>query len=141
MLYLYTVMYFQVPQFIDIEDKIFGPLTFKQFLYLLGGAAITFVLIKLLPTFIAILLSLPFIGLSLALAFYKVNNRPFIQIMQSWFSYLTTTRLYTWKVRRPEDKKVEDKKEDEPLNYVPKISDSKLKDISWSLDVLDSEKK
>jgi len=27
----------EVPQFIDIEDKIFGPLTFFQGLYLLGG--------------------------------------------------------------------------------------------------------
>lgn len=134
-------MYFQVPQFIDIEDKIFGPLTFKQFLYLLGGGAIAFVLIRVLPTAIGILLSLPFIALSLALAFYKVNNRPFMSIMQSWFTYLTNTRLYTWKVRRPEiSKDGEGKKEDETLNYVPKISDSKLKDISWSLDVLDKEK-
>lgn len=134
-------MYFQVPQFIDIEDKIFGPLTFKQFLYLLGGGAIAFVLIRVLPTAIGILLSLPFIALSLALAFYKVNNRPFMSIMQSWFTYLTNTRLYTWKVRRPEISKDGDsKKEDETLNYVPKISDSKLKDISWSLDVLDKEK-
>lgn len=134
-------MYFQVPQFIDIEDKIFGPLTFKQFLYLLGGGAIAFVLIRVLPTAIGILLSLPFIALSLALAFYKVNNRPFMSIMQSWFTYLTNTRLYTWKVRRPEiSKDGKDKKEDETLNYVPKISDSKLKDISWSLDVLDKEK-
>ncbi|TSC80302.1 MAG: hypothetical protein G01um101429_152 [Parcubacteria group bacterium Gr01-1014_29] len=28
---------FQVPQFIEVEDKIFGPLTTKQFFYLLGG--------------------------------------------------------------------------------------------------------
>jgi hypothetical protein len=27
----------EVPQFIDIEDKIFGPLTFLQGLYLIGG--------------------------------------------------------------------------------------------------------
>jgi hypothetical protein len=29
-------MQFRVPQFIDIEDKLFGPLTFKQFIYLAG---------------------------------------------------------------------------------------------------------
>ena len=27
-------MQYQVPQFIEVEDKIFGPLTFKQFLYI-----------------------------------------------------------------------------------------------------------
>ncbi len=33
-------MRFEVPQFIDVEDKIFGPFTFKQFLYLAGGAGL-----------------------------------------------------------------------------------------------------
>ena len=35
-------MRFQVPQFIEIESKIFGPLTFKQFIYLAGGGGRNF---------------------------------------------------------------------------------------------------
>ena len=30
-------MQYQVPQFIEVEDKIFGPLTFKQLVYVVGG--------------------------------------------------------------------------------------------------------
>ncbi|TSC61742.1 MAG: SsrA-binding protein, partial [Parcubacteria group bacterium Athens0416_74] len=30
-------MQFQVPQFIEVEDKIVGPLTFKQFVFIAGG--------------------------------------------------------------------------------------------------------
>lgn len=37
-------MQFQVPQFIEVEDKIFGPLTFKQFVYIAGGVALMYLL-------------------------------------------------------------------------------------------------
>ena len=36
-----TTMMFSVPQFIDVEDKIIGPLTLKQFIYLAGGAGLS----------------------------------------------------------------------------------------------------
>ena len=45
-------MQFQVPQFIEIEDKIFGPLTFKQFIYLAGGGGLCFLLYTILPFFL-----------------------------------------------------------------------------------------
>ena len=43
------VMRFEVPQFIEIEDKIFGPLTWKQFIYLAGGAGFGVIAFFLLP--------------------------------------------------------------------------------------------
>ncbi len=134
-------MYFQVPQFIEIEDKLFGPLTFKQFIYLLGGGAAAFVLFKLLPDIIAFIIAIPIVGFALALAFYKINERPFIAIVESWIGYKLGTKLYTWKRREyvePEKKAVV---EEEDLNFVPKVSQSKLREMSWSLDVLDTSKK
>ena len=135
-------MQFKVPQFIDIEDKIFGPFSFRQFVYLVGGAAISFVLYKLLPFFIAILLILPIVGLALALTFYKVNNKPFIETLENWFKFSTQNKLYVWK-KKPQKKDDGKSKlpEQEVASYVPKLSESKLKDISWSLDVLDVNKK
>lgn len=131
-------MYFQVPQFIDIEDKLLGPLTFKQFIYLLGGGGATFVLFKLLPSVIAFLFAAPIVGFSLALAFYKINDRPFINIVESWITYKMGTKLYTWKRREyVEEKKKEEQTGEVEMNYVPKVSQSKLKDMSWSLDILD----
>lgn len=140
-------MQFQVPQFIDVEDKIFGPFTFKQFIYLLGGAGGSFVIWKLLPWYFAVPLIIPMAGLALALTFYKVNNRPFIYTMQAWFSYIFTSKLYLWQQRKNIQKKEEQKKDIikepniEDFNYVPRLSSSKLKDLSWSLDVLDKNKK
>lgn len=137
-------MQFQVPQFIDVEDKIFGPFTFKQFLYLVGGGGAAFALYKLLPIYISIFLIIPIVALALALTFYKVNNRPFIAIMESAFTYYIGAKLYVWKQERAHKKQEAEKKESDELsnfNYVPKLSNSKLKDLSWSLDVLDMEKK
>jgi hypothetical protein len=138
-------MQFQVPQFIDVEDKIFGPFTFKQFIYLVGGGAACFALYRLLPIYFAIPLILPIAGFALALTFYKVNNRPFIFIVESAVGYYIGSKLYVWKQKRLAKKQeAEAKKQEENLtnfNYVPKLSNSKLKDLSWSLDVLDMEKK
>ena len=135
-------MRFQVPQFIDVEDKIFGPFTLKQFIYLAGGAGITLMFFTLLPKFIALLLSAPFIGLSGALAFYKPNNRPFVDNLESMMRFFFGERLYVWK-KIP--KKVEKKEGDEydlsnlaglpPQLQVPHLSGSKLKDLNWNLDV------
>lgn len=129
-------MQFQVPQFIDVEDKIFGPLTFKQFIYLVGGAGISLVLWAYLPSFVAILIIIPIAALSLSLAFYKINGKPFINTLESSARYAVSSKLYIWKKRVPEPKKESPSGEvsGAPL-YVPKLSGSKLKDLSWSLDV------
>ncbi len=136
-------MKYQVPQFIEVEDKIFGPFTFKQFAYLAGGAGAAFLAYKLLPTFIGIVAAIPFVVLGLMMAFYKVNGRPMIDVIQSAFEYFTKNRLYIWK---KEEKKPQTEKEIEektiasfmPGNAVPKLSDSKLKELSWSLDINDT---
>jgi len=71
-------MRYEVPQFIEIEDKIVGPLTWKQFVFLAGGAGGAVLLWLSLPPLIAIFLIVPIAVLALALAFYKYNQRPFI---------------------------------------------------------------
>jgi hypothetical protein len=128
-------MRFQVPQFIEVEDKVFGPLTIKQFVYLVGGAGICFVLVKLLPTFIGILIALPVAMLSLALAFYKINNKPFIFVLESAFKYVLNEKLYIWKKTEKKAQAAKQETEIDSLLSVPKLADSKLKDLTWSLDV------
>ena len=133
-------MRFSVPQFIDIEDKIFGPFTFKQFVYLAGGAGICFIIYKLLPFFFAVLLIVPVAGLALALTFYKVNNKPFIAILESYIRFLVQGKLYIWK-KDPKKKETSKTEDVLPAPIVPRLSESRLKDISWSLDVLDVNSK
>jgi hypothetical protein len=130
-------MRFQVPQFIEVEDKIFGPLTFKQFVYVAGGAGISFVLWSVIPKFLAVLIILPVLAFSFALAFYKVNNKPFINVVEASLRYLAGSKLYIWK---KELKKADAKKAataDTPAAYIPKLSDSKLRQIAWELDIHD----
>lgn len=129
-------MKFQVPQFIEVEDKIFGPLTVKQFIYVAGGAGLCFILYTYLNFYIAIFLMIPVAALAAALAFYKVNNRSFITVVESAFKYSLANKLYIWKKvqKKPEHK--EEGKAPQTL-YVPKLSDSKLKDLTWSLDIND----
>lgn len=132
-------MKFQTPQFIEIEDKIFGPFTFKQMIYIAGSIGAAFTFWTFLPHFIAILVGAPILALGMALAFYKINNRPFINVMESAFTYFISSQLYVWK---KSDKKIKKKKKVEKERkqtlYVPKLSESKLKDLSWSLDIQES---
>jgi hypothetical protein len=131
-------MRFQVPQFIEIEDKIFGPLTFKQFVYLVGGGGGIFILYALLPLPLVVILGIPVALFSLALAFYKVNNQPFIKIVENAFRYITSSKLYLWKKREakvpvPTLQKTEQAEASTP--EAPKLTKSKLEDLAWSLDI------
>ncbi|OHA16040.1 MAG: hypothetical protein A3A10_02490 [Candidatus Tagabacteria bacterium RIFCSPLOWO2_01_FULL_42_9] len=133
-------MRFQVPQFTDIEDKIFGPFTLKQFIYLAGGAGGIILFYAFLPLPLTILLGIPLSLFSLALAFYKVHNQPFIKVVESSFQYLTSGRLYLWK-KRPSfvppkgTKKSEKKEKKETPIYMPTLTKNKLSDLAWSLDI------
>lgn len=128
-------MRYQVPQFIDVEDKIVGPLTIKQFVYIAGGVGMSFVIYKYIPLFLAILVIAIIMPLSLALAFYKINNKPFIDFLESAFMFYTKQNLYIWKKEQKKIVQSEREAPDARQVYVPKLSDSKLKDLSWSLDV------
>jgi hypothetical protein len=133
-------MQFQTPQFIDVEDKIIGPLSFRQFLYVAGGAGISYTLYTLLPFFVAILLIIPLVALALALAFLKINNRPFITMLEAAFNYTLKKKLYIWNQGWKEKESRKKATAQEPPStqetlQVPSLSQSRLKDIAWSLDV------
>lgn len=89
-------MRFEVPQFIDVEDKIFGPFTWKQFLYLGGGVGMGVVLLLTTNFVVFLLVGLPVMLIALALAFYTVNNRPFSFFLEAMFNYVTRKRMYFW---------------------------------------------
>jgi heme A synthase len=136
-------MQYQVPQFIEVEDKIFGPLTAKQFVYVAGGAGFFLALWLLLPLWLAILLGAPVAGLGAALAFFKINERPFIDTLQAAFYYLTRKKLYIWEKKKtpvPSAGDIilaSDQKED-PTQFVPAATGSRIKDLAWSLDIKES---
>jgi hypothetical protein len=133
-------MEYQVPQFIEVEDKIVGPLTLRQFIYLAGGGGICVIFFVYLPIILAILISVPIAGLSAALSFYKVNGKPFIEVMEAGFNYYTGAKLFLWK--RDEQKPPETNAaaamamaEDSVSRGTPRLTRGKLSDLAWSLDV------
>ncbi|HYC83139.1 MAG TPA: PrgI family protein [Candidatus Paceibacterota bacterium] len=138
-------MNFQVPQFIEVEDKIFGPLTFKQFIYLSGGAGAAFLAHAFLPFYLEIIPVIALIGLSFLLAFYKFNKRPFVMLLESMFNYSTHGKFYIWQ----QDKKAIESKlaaiqqNPEPKQSqirIPSLSSGRLQDLAWSLDVQETIK-
>lgn len=133
-------MRYQVPQFIEVEDKIFGPLTLKQFIYLAGGAGFSFIIYRILPSLIFAFIPIIIVmGFSLALAFYKINNKAFILVVEAAFKYYTGAKLFIWKKvpSKKADNAIQEAKEYAGI-MVPKMEDSKLKDLAWSLDIKES---
>jgi len=129
----------QVPQFIEVEDKIFGPLTFRQFIYILGSAGFAFMAFRLLPFFFAFIVGAPVVALGLALAFYKVNNKPFILTLEAAFKYVIGSKLYIWRKEPKERKKLKEIQEESVSMNIPRLSNSKLEDLSWGLDIKEQE--
>lgn len=126
---------FHVPQFIDIEDKIFGPLTVRQFIYLGGGTAVIVIFYFTLPFFLVVPLGVPVVVFASALAFYKIHAQPLVRVIGNIVTYMFRKKLYVWK-------KIETKKGEALAERaraasfeIPRSSRAKLKDLSWGLDV------
>lgn len=130
-------MQFQVPQFIEVEDKIFGPLTFKQFVYIGGGLGADYLLWRVLPIYLAGPLILGVSAAAAALAFFQYNGRPFILAAENAFYYALHSKLYLWdnthKQKKPAVAVAQTAAQSNV--YVPKLSDSKLHELAWSLDI------
>lgn len=92
-------MRFEVPQFIEVEDKIFGPLTWKQFVYVTGGAGAAVLAYIFLPFLLFLLVAGPIAALAAGLAFLPINNRPLSVFLEAMAHYFTSHRLYLWQQR------------------------------------------
>lgn len=130
-------MRYQVPQFIEFESKIIGPLTFKQFIYILGGLGGTYLIYKILGIFPGILLMIALWSLAGSLAFVKINNKDFVDVLSAAFSFYTKSKLYIWKKVDREVTVSENVQSESGIDsfLAPSLSQSKLKDLAWSLDV------
>ena len=132
-------MQFHFPQYIDIEDKLFGPLSLKQAIYVAGGIGAVYVVYVYIPY---IFISVPIIVcigvLTWALAFYPKEKlgRPFIEVLEAGFYYVLREKLYTWK------KTTKEPTLGQTQDYIPSqapqtpmIPQGKLSSSSFSIDV------
>ena len=87
---------FVVPQFIDVEDKIFGPITTRQFLILLVTGLLLFIAFKLADITLFIVITLLLGGSALVIAFVKVNGQAFHYFILNIFQTLKKPGLRVW---------------------------------------------
>ncbi len=142
-------MQFRIPQFLDIEDKVFGPFTFKQFAYLIGALGFGFIFWRIIPAkAIAIPLILIFSGTFVALAFAKINDRPFADMLEAAYKFLIGNKTYVWHQEQKIEKE-EPKKDLRALDILKRNQTEKeeisafdkIKELSGKLDILDEKKK
>ena len=139
-------MRYEIPQFIDVEDKLFGPFTFKQFIYMVGGAGLCYLWSYFFPLPVAIVIIVPTAVFAWALAFAKVNTRPFIEITQAFITYTLRGKSYLWK--RINQQKIQDSKPVQikkvpsaPQNTLEQnqVTERRISDLAESLDLLDQD--
>lgn len=89
---------YKVPQDVEAEDKILGPLTFKQFIYALigvGWAFLSFILFRTLPV-VMVAFGAPVVLLFLLLAFYRRDGQNFEQLLIALVGFFSNARVRFW---------------------------------------------
>lgn len=114
---------FTVPQFIDVEDKIIGPVTTRQFVILLAGAAIIAISYKIFDFSLFLFVTVLCAIIMALFAFVKVNGRPFHFFFINLIQTLRKPKLRVWNHRldiqetREPDLKIETNK------YIPRTKE------------------
>ncbi len=87
---------FVVPQFIDVEDKIFGPITTRQFLILLVAGLIVFLAYRFGDLSLFILTAVTIGGFGTVLAFVKINGQTFHYFLLNITQTMRKPGLRVW---------------------------------------------
>lgn len=130
-------MQFKIPQFIEMDDRIFGPFTFKQFIYIVGGLGLAFSITRVVPAPLSYLLALGAGAMGFAFALVEIHGKPLIFFVGAVFWYLTHTKLYIWKKEKKttsSNMKTAKAPSETPLD-LPAVSANKLRDLAWGLDI------
>ena len=89
-------MQFKVPQKIDIEDRIVGPLTMVQFVYAVVGGGGAYLIFSIMPHPINYLLAVPIAMFTFFIVFVKINGRPSTNFLKNLLVYLTNPKTRLW---------------------------------------------
>jgi len=127
-------MRFTVPQFIEMEAKIVGPLTFRQFIFIGIAGGICFVLYFTFPFSLFLLATIVLGSGAVAFAFLKIGGRGLPTILGNFLKFSLAPKIYLWgkkevptEVFKKEMAKAEEKKEELPLKIAEKSRLKKLR--------------
>ena len=128
-------MRFQVPQFTDIEDKIIGPFTLKQFIMYIVAVML------LVPVYIYsdlslfITIALPVFGVAAVFAHVRIYGKSFGAVVSAAISYALKGQLYVWRRQKAVPFKIIDEEGSAARTRASnERSSMSLSDIAQSLD-------
>lgn len=87
---------FVVPQFIEVEDKIFGPITVRQFIVILVDFGLIFICYKIFDFALFIITGLPLLAFGFVMAFIKINGQAFHYFLLNITQTLRRPHLKVW---------------------------------------------
>ena len=137
-------MQYSVPQFIDVENKIIGPISVRQFIMLAIALTLIFLFYKFADLGLFIFAAVVILFATVVLAFVRVNGRPFHFFMLNLLQSVKTPHLRVWKKeprmgRQASHAKKKAVSEPEQINYVKIAREkekarSRLSDLSLLVD-------
>ncbi len=116
---------YKVPQNIDMQDRIIGPLTMIQFLYAVVGLGFCYGIYMTVPSPISVVLIVPGAMLTVALVFIKINERPFLDFLLAAVQFMSNPKQRIWHHQYVDNLRV--------VIYSPQKAKSSLADQSKSV--------
>lgn len=96
---------YEIPQFIDVENRIIGPITFRQLIYFFAVAALLAIFWFLLKPLYFFLLAIPTVIITLMFAFLRIEGRSFFSFFLALFQYMFQPQTFIWKRSQPDIEK------------------------------------
>lgn len=127
---------FVVPQFIDVEDKIIGPITTRQFIIMLISFGLIFLSYKLFDFTLFVIIGVVLFGFSGTLAFLKINGQPFHYFLLNLLQTYRRPWLKIWDKTLDNSELreiIKEEKVEVPVKIVskkPRVSSSRLAELS-----------
>jgi hypothetical protein len=90
-------MRYETPQFIEVEAKIVGFLTLKQFIWIALAFGINVFLFLVFRPFVMFILGLPITILAIALGFIKIDGLSLGRYLLKAMGFAFKPKLYVWK--------------------------------------------
>lgn len=128
---------FLVPQFIDVEAKVIGPVTVRQFIIMMFCLGVLVIEYKLVDFELFLLIGVITLAIFAVLAFLKINGRPFHYFLLVLFQTLKSPRLRVWNKELPDKdlkKVLKSRKEPlasiEPRPFTKRVHRSRLSELT-----------
>ena len=130
---------YNIPQFVDSEDKIFGPITIRQFAVLAIGVVIGGFLWYFKPNLGFFVVSIiPVVVGSITFAFIKINGQNFDIFLTNVVIYIIKPTLFLWSrdtdPTRSVIKMTIQKKKASFIRDKKDYSQSRVEEVAWTLD-------